>query len=534
VAGTLSLPTLSQEYRLNTAGFHKGVSEVKGGTEKMRGAFEGVRKVAELVGGALAIGSAGEFFKEAVSRAREAQRTERVTAALIKSTGGVAHVTAAQIDDLAKSQSEKLGIDKETIAKGEQVLLTFTNVRNELGKGNDIYNRSITAAQNMSAVLGTDLVQSTRLVGKALQDPAHGMTMLRRAGIVFTDAQKKMIGGWVEHGKALTAQKYILDQLSHRFGGAAAAAADPMARFHVMWQNLEEQLGQKVLPILNTVVSWIGEYLPKGIDLANKAIGTVIYWVRFAISIITAAFNGKDLAHTGYPLVTALAKIGTTARVLWERVLTPFINWMRDHWRGTLIVAALALAVFVAPIATTIGLLVYAWFHFKTFRDVVHHVVDWLTQTAWPRLQQFFGFIAREVGLFVAYWKTRWTDIKLAVEHILKAIEIILAPALLYLRYLWDAFGGTIISILKTVFDTVIAVLKAAWKVIKGHFRCVPRPVVGRLVTRVGWREGSVLGDLGRHHRVVARPDQDHAVDLLGDRRADRRHPEVARRVHLG
>jgi hypothetical protein len=89
--------------------------------------------------------------------------------------------------------SKKSGIDDEVIASGANVLLTFTKVRNEAGKGNDIFNQGTTIALDMSRALGTDLQGSVIQVGKALNDPIKGISALQRVGVSFTEQQKDQI-----------------------------------------------------------------------------------------------------------------------------------------------------------------------------------------------------------------------------------------------------------------------------------------------------------------------------------------------------
>ena len=43
----------------------------------------------------------------------------------------------------------------------------FPKVRNEVGKGNKIFDRGARAALNMSTTLGTDLTGATKIVGRA-------------------------------------------------------------------------------------------------------------------------------------------------------------------------------------------------------------------------------------------------------------------------------------------------------------------------------------------------------------------------------
>jgi hypothetical protein len=73
---------------------------------------------------------------------------------VLKSTGDAANVTAGHIGDLATAISNKVGIDDEEIQSNENMLLTFTNVRNEVGKGNDIFDQATKTVTDMSVALG--------------------------------------------------------------------------------------------------------------------------------------------------------------------------------------------------------------------------------------------------------------------------------------------------------------------------------------------------------------------------------------------
>jgi hypothetical protein len=61
---------------------------------------------------------------------------------VLKSTGGAANVTAAPHRRPRDRDQQQVGIDDEEIQSGENLLLTFTNVRNEVGKGNDIFDQA--------------------------------------------------------------------------------------------------------------------------------------------------------------------------------------------------------------------------------------------------------------------------------------------------------------------------------------------------------------------------------------------------------
>ena len=78
---------------------------------------------------------------------------------------------------------KKTGIDDEAIQSGENLLLTFTNIRNEAGKGNDVFNQATETMTDMSVALGQDMKSRRRQLGKALNDPIKGITALSRVGV---------------------------------------------------------------------------------------------------------------------------------------------------------------------------------------------------------------------------------------------------------------------------------------------------------------------------------------------------------------
>jgi hypothetical protein len=73
-----------------------------------------------------------------------------------------------------------------------------------------------------------DLKSAAVQVGKALNDPAVGLSMLTRVGITFSEAQKKVIKGFVESGQLAKAQIVILKELESQFGGSARAARETL------------------------------------------------------------------------------------------------------------------------------------------------------------------------------------------------------------------------------------------------------------------------------------------------------------------
>ena len=82
------------------------------------------------------------------------------------------------------------GVDKAAIQQSDALLLRYTNVKNAAGANNDVFNRTGQAALDMAAALGKGtvtadgLANSTKILGKAMEDPTKAAG--RCAGPVST------------------------------------------------------------------------------------------------------------------------------------------------------------------------------------------------------------------------------------------------------------------------------------------------------------------------------------------------------------
>jgi hypothetical protein len=386
-----------------------------------------------------------------VTEAREAAKVGRMTDAVIRSTGGAANVTAGQVSRLAEAISNKTGIDDEQIQSAENLLLTFTNVRNEVGKGNDIFNQASQAAIDMSVALGTDSKSAALQLGKALNDPIKGINALSRAGVSFTKEQKDQIKVLVASGKTLEAQKMILAELGKEFGGAAAAASDPMQRLDTTVNNLKERIGTALLPYIEKAATWLGEKLPGALDKLEKifsekvlpvlkdvtawlkdklggaieggkkviedlanAFGTSQGTIVKALGAIALALGVVALAWNAGPGIIVTAVVALGAAILWA--YNRFV-WFR---RGVQVVFR-AIAIY------TQGLVTFWTNAFKVVRSVISGVVDFVTGPV-PRAFQFLrGAVEGTVNAIRAVtsgiWNGLTTGFRAAINAVLDGLE---------------------------------------------------------------------------------------------------------------
>ena len=225
------------------------------------------RTLTGLGAGFVGLAGVGLVIREAFGEMAQAQKVSAQTAAVLESTGGAAGVTADDIRTMSESLMQLSGADDEVIQSGANMLATFTQVRNEAGRGNDIFTRATAAALDMSFALGIDMTQASLRLGKALNDPVRGITALRRSGVQFTKSQEKQIKAWVESGQIVRAQKAILRELNTEFGNSARAAGDTLpGKLNILKESLRnlagtiaEQLSPKIKEVVDRLNVWLGD-----------------------------------------------------------------------------------------------------------------------------------------------------------------------------------------------------------------------------------------------------------------------------------
>ncbi|MGH9251137.1 MAG: hypothetical protein ACRD0W_16675, partial [Acidimicrobiales bacterium] len=353
-----------------------------------------------------------------VEAAEESAKIGKQTAAVIKSTGGVAKVTAREVGKLAEKLSMKAGIDDELIQSGANVLLTFTKVRNEVGKGNDIFDRATTSALDMSVALGTDMQSSVVMLGKALNDPIRGITSMTRAGVQFTDQQKEQIRTLVESGDLLGAQQIILKELETQFGGSAEAQATASDKLKVAFGNIAEQIGTVLLPHVEAFSNWM---LEKGVPLIRDqvipALEDFARWVGDELAPDLAEMGRTlrdDVAPALKTLTEELTKVPTEAQLALASLglLARFGGFGVLAGAAGLMSKAIAIAFgfigFAASMAFNLILRLVPFGHIVAlafiFRDKIGGVFSWIGATGsrlFSNLKQWASTAVNAIAGFI-------------------------------------------------------------------------------------------------------------------------------------
>jgi phage-related protein len=427
-----------------------------------------VAKGAGLALGGIAVG-VGAGLVDAFGEAREAEKIGKITESLIRSTGGAAKVTADQVAGLAEAISNKTGIDDEAVQSTANLLLTFTNLRNEAGAGNAVFDRAVGLAQDMATVMGGDAQSSALQLGKALNDPIRGVTALGRAGVQFSEEQKEQIKNFVESGDLLSAQKVILDEVGRQFGGAAEAAATPTDKLAVKFGNLKEQLGTALIPIVDKAATFLGEVLPKAGD-------------KLEPFLAQAGEMAADLAARIEEHWPQIQQVAQQVFATVGQVIQTVVQTVRTHWPEIQRIIQQVLTTVQTIIAGAVSIITTLWNNFgNNILTFVRRVWGPVQQIIEGALTTIRGVVQTITALIQGDWSAVWDGIKQTVSGVWNAIQGVVKTAL-----------ETIGALLGIGLEIIGSIAKGAWNGIKtaagnaidgvvGFFRELPGRILGLL-----------------------------------------------------
>lgn len=302
--GMAETAELAVKLSLDGSQFSKTLSNI----DRRLGAFSGAvnRNLGRVVDAGIARGARllADAFRSGVDALREDKVVAAQTAAVIKSTGVAAGLTARQIEAMSGELSRLNGVQDDVVQGTANILLTFTKISGKDG----VFEQATQGAIDMAAALGGDSQKAALQLGKALNDPIKGITALRRVGVQFTDEQIKQIGVLVKSGKTLDAQKIILKEIQREFGGVAKAQADadPGRRLALATEQLQKAFATNLLPVVEKIQTRLTEFFNNPQTVAS---------VRKIGDAIAALFTDENLSTAAGAIETAAkaVKVGLDA-----------------------------------------------------------------------------------------------------------------------------------------------------------------------------------------------------------------------------
>lgn len=437
--------------------------------EKSTSKWKTFAKTAALAAGSAALGGLVAMFKTGIGEQSDYLAGQAQLANGIKTTGNAAHVSVKGLEDLASSIQGYSGQTDDSIVASEKLLLTFTNVRNEAGKNNDIFTQATKITADMAAKMGGDASKYAVQLGKALNDPTKGLTALTKIGVSFTEQQKKSIKSMQASGNTLGAQKIIMGELRKEFGGSAKAAGDTlpgqMAKAKRSFEDVSQGLVASLMPALTLLANILtGTLLPAfqaTIGWMTSHKGAVLAFAVAIGSVYAAIKVGQGL--------TALDQAG--GLMAWIKQTSLAANATRV-WAGIQAVfnAIMALNPVVLIVAAVIALgiaVVIAYKKSETFRKIVQSAFKAVAAGAralWKAIQVAFKAIVAivKIGARILYYWYIW-PYKMAFKIIVAVIKAIVK----WLPSAWRSIVSGVKSGLSTVWTVITKPFKSAWDWVK-------------------------------------------------------------------
>lgn len=150
---------------------------------------------------------------------------------------------APAVEKLADELRKLTGVDDEVIKGGQTILATFSEVAESAGEIGGTFERATRASVDLAAAGFGSVESASVMLGKALQDPEKGITALSRAGVTFTDEQKKLIESFIAANDVASAQALILGEVERQVKGTAEASATESEKIASAMGELKETFG---------------------------------------------------------------------------------------------------------------------------------------------------------------------------------------------------------------------------------------------------------------------------------------------------
>ena len=419
------------------------VERAKGKFSELKYKIKDAFSAENIKAGLGAVGVAvGAFLKGSIEEASEAQKSEANLEQSLKSTKGAAGMTMDSLNKLTEAMMKNTTFSKDEIESGEGMLLTFTQI------GKNVLPQAAAATLDYAQKMGVDAKSAALTLGKALNDPANGLSKLTRSGVTFTDAQKKQIVAMQKAGDTAGAQKLMIAELNKEFGGQAAAAADTYAGKQKQIANqikeVKETIGTALMPVLleiGKVITPIIQKIAQFVTQHPKLTAAILA----VIAVVGTLVGGMSLLNT----VTGAVGIAQTA------ALGPILLVVAAI--GALAVAAVAIVTHWKQVKT---FFIDLW---NTIKGLFGNIGNWFKSVFSVAVDNVKSVWSGFTGFFSGLWNGIKTGASTAWNGIKSVVMAIITP---FVTGIKSVFNG-MKSGLRDILNGVKSIFSGVWTVIK-------------------------------------------------------------------
>lgn len=210
-----------------TAKFTEEMAKARGALNGLANSIKSINLTKLAIGGlataaVAATGSVIAFvssFGDGIKIFEETERYMARTEAQLRATGAAVGFSSSELDNFARSVAMNTLASTDGVRQAMSVMMTFKSVTGES------FKEAIKLSQDLAETFGTDISSEARNLGRALENPAEAISILKRKGIELTSEQQNLINSFVETGDKAKAQEIIFKALQERVGGTGEGSA---------------------------------------------------------------------------------------------------------------------------------------------------------------------------------------------------------------------------------------------------------------------------------------------------------------------
>lgn len=310
----LSLGTAFERAKEFFEGFGRGVNQVGKDIEKSTQSAESFgasigKIIAGFVSAQAIIGAARAVWSgitgaitDSVKAAGDAEKSHAQVAAALRTQGTAIPSVVKAFQDYAEKLQQTTIYQDDVVESAEALLVQVGNVMPRDMK------KALQATTELASGLGKDLPEAAMLVAKAAEG---NVTALKKAGVVIDETKAKQEGFG-----------YVLDQITAKFGGQAAALAGTyqgrLAQLANTWNNVQESIGRAIttnatmLKLIEEVTGAVGANT-KELSENRQAVNFISDAIILAVRSVALFAEGVDLVQTSIEALILGARRGAQA-----------------------------------------------------------------------------------------------------------------------------------------------------------------------------------------------------------------------------
>jgi len=423
-----------REFLLRIVGDSTGAQKALGDVEKKSSGFATAFKgAAAAIAASAVVDKVVQFGTAAVNSASD----------LEQSLGGSQQIFgkyAGNIEKFSKTTAENMGISQGKF-------LEMSNVTGSLLKNTGMPLKEVTGntkalterAADMAAMFGGDVDQALGAINSALKgemDPLENFGVSLKASAVNAKAVSMGLvdaeGKATDYGKSQAAIALIMEQSADSAGTFARESDTLAGRQAIMsarWQDMQTQLGTKLLPIINKVAGFLLD-----------------------------------------TMIPALSKVATWIQVNWPPIYEEYIKPVMEN-----------IQIIIKAVLDAVGLI---WKHFgKNIMDQVKNFMKFIGGHIKAGMKVISGIFDVIIGLLTGDWKRAWNGAK-------KIVTGIIDNFVNQFKYLYRTGRNILSAIWHIIADPVKKGYQAA-RTVLGNMLDFIRDIpgrIGRLLASI-WRE---------------------------------------------